>query len=110
MSKEVMTDDKAYALIGANIRAYGHFESYMIPYSNGRPIETEKDVTLSEFLEFVFNFYNSKDLMNLSYGCDLADENKTKSFIKGIAKRSHSYYEECVRLGKEWCNEQSWKN
>ena len=106
MPKEVMTNDKAYALIGANIRAYGHFESYMIPYSNGRPIESEKDVTLSEFLEFVFNFYNSKELMNLSYGCDLEDENKTKSFLRSIARSNN---EECVRLGKEWCNEQNWK-
>ena len=102
----IVDDNIVYGLIGANMITYGHFESYIIPYPDNRPVESECDVTLQQFLQLTYNYYYSSTLLNLAYGDDLKEQNSTKSFIRTVASKRNR---DCIEAGKEWCSIQNWK-
>ena len=95
--------EKAYQIIGAEIKIYGHFDYYSIPNEKGRGIGNTKDVTLEEFLKMTFDYFDNKEKINYDYGDDLAEQNGNKRFIKSRITS------DCEELGRQWCNEQEWK-
>lgn len=96
--------DFAIRLIGANIYAYGHFESYAIPDQSSKGVLHEEKYSQNEFLELVYSYYNS-DVMNFDYFANTEDSKNHKQFIRNLANKYDTYKE-----GRAWIKSCRFKN
>lgn len=90
-------------IIGCKVLTYGHFDCYEIGDADGQPYTDDMAKrNINEFTLEICKFYNDEKRINLSYGDDLAEQNRVKCFILNKIKRDvDTYYKE----GIKWIND-----